>query len=132
MEFVVKFTSKDIRFPVHLPGKCTGLSALQQVRREIGEHINAKDVLGWIPACYASPSSAIDISMAEHSNHFENCTSLTIAVPAKSLNHFTSLTVFQNVDNSYELRYTVDVDSILFAWEQAGFPLEWDPTKIKY
>ena len=134
MRFVVSFrglydTALDFtNWAVELPA-VGGLGALTEARKII-PNISPKDVMA-VDTENINPCVSIPEDLAVKTGYFSDRSIVYVTVGRGSLSRFYSIdhsivdTKYSGVLPRIMLYWRLDVDSLLAAWEKAGFPLRW-------
>lgn len=143
MKFVIKFRGEHVEkapeypyrtaFAVGMKDATLGMDDLDRIRSELEiPNLDPERVSKDVYRLYTSPGIKLPEHIARHSGHFKEGCSATAKVRTNALNQFVSTQIEAKRDLSsgavenVKLMYVLDEEAVIDAWQDAGFPLEWD------
>lgn len=128
MKFTVQFCTSVtmISTPVCLPPRHLGLDFVDRVREAAGRAVPVEKISSYVVPFNIAPECVLSEEFARKSGLFSQSESAIVTVPKSSLNPFAEIAVVKGPDE-WRGEWQVDNRAILRAWEDAGFPLEWNP-----
>jgi len=134
VKFQVSFTVRGGSFAISVQPRDLGLNALDKARRATGvPQLPAERVNDMVPHRLLDPRIEVGEGLARRSGHFCDSWLVKVVVPARGLNRFVHMkpVVFRD-ETTGEItkvgwEWNFQPQDIIEAWEEAGFPLEWDP-----
>lgn len=135
MKLHIEFISPN-GYPVSYDSRDIGLNGVDRIREYAGHKIPLDVIHGGVMALRAYPRIKVSEEVARKSGHFWDRNTVCVTVPAGGLNRFVRLIPHvERADSGEvlhaELHAKIDNEAVVRAWEEAGFPLQWDLTEFE-
>ena len=130
MRYIVQFESEH-HMPIDLPEYHDVMKHIEYIREYFELNIKEDINIPWLAARHGVYQICLPYSIAVKSNRFSGTDKITVMVPDGWLNDFMRIFFDLRLDSTMNqldgltMSQALDEQNVIFAWELAGFPLEW-------